>query len=217
MKTPFTTEQFFQIFEKYNTSVFPAQIVILLLGLLMLWMAVSRKAGKDKTIAGILGGLWIWMGAVYQIGFFAVINPPAYAFGSLFILQGIFMMVESFGRKKLEFNYYGSLKNYLALFFIVFGLIVYPAISLFLAGRISHIISFGLPCPATIVTFGFFMLADKKFSRYLLIIPTLWALIGTTAAVNFGVYQDFILIVTAIVANIFILDTSRKEQNLQAA
>lgn len=205
MKTPFTTEQFFSIFEKYNTTVFPAQLLVFLLGLIMLWMVIWNQKGKDQIIGGVLGLLWIWMGAVYQIRFFAAINPAAYAFGSLFIVQGIFLLIETFNRDKLIFHYYGRLNDNFALFFILFGLFIYPVISFLLEETLLHSISFGLPCPTTITTFGFFMLADKRFSKYLLIIPSLWALIGTTAALQFGVYQDFMLILTAITANIFIL------------
>lgn len=205
MKAPFTTEQFFSVFEEYNTSVFPAQLIILLLGLIMFGVVVSKQKVKDQTVGGILGILWIWMGAVYQIRFFAIINPPAYAFGSLFILQGIFILMESFGRKKLVFHYNGKLKDNLSLFFILFGLIIYPVISFLLEGNLLHTISFGLPCPTTIATFGFLMLADKRFSKYLLIIPSLWALIGTTAALQFGVYQDFMLVLAAVIANSYIL------------
>jgi len=204
MKTPFTTEQFFSVFENYNSSVFPAQFILLLFGIFALYMVIAQKTKMDRTVGSLLGLFWIWMGAVYHIIFFYPINPAAMVFGALFILQGIFLLVETFKRKKLEFSYSGNLKGNLGLIFIVFGLVIYPVISYFLGGSVEKTIAFGLPCPTTIATFGFFLLTGKKFSKYLLIIPSLWALIGTTAALKFGVYQDFLLILTAIVANIYI-------------
>ena len=87
----------------------------------------------------------------------------------------------------------------------IIGLIIYPAISLALEQSLARTIALGLPCPSTILTFGFLMLSDKKLAKYLLNIPSLWALIGLGAAINFGVYQDFMMIVTAILADLLLI------------
>ena len=210
MKMPFTTEQFFSVFESYNLSVFPAQIVILLAGVFLLFFSLSERAGKNKTIGGILGLLWIWMGLIYHIIFFAPLNPPAYMFGALFIFQGILFFSETYKRKKLIFRFTGSFSGYLALFFILFGLIIYPVISYILSGSLIKIISFGLPCPTTIATFGFLILAKENLSKYMVIIPATWAFIGTTAAFSFGVYQDLLLIISAVAASIIIFIPVKK-------
>lgn len=116
MNTPFSTEQFFSVFEFYNSSTFPFQIIILLLGIFILYVALSKRAGKNQIIGGLLGIFWIWMGVVYHIVFFSTINPPAYLFGGIFILQGIFFFIETYKRKKLEFTYTGNIIDYLAVF-----------------------------------------------------------------------------------------------------
>jgi hypothetical protein len=182
------------------------------MGLFFLFGIISGRAEKHRIIGGLPGFFWIWMGAVYHIVFFTAINPAAYIFGGAFILQGIFFLVETYRRNKINYTYKGSNVDYLAVFFILFGLLIYPAISYLLAGSLSTIISFGLPCPTTIATFGFLMLARKNLPKYLVIIPTLWALIGTTAAISFGVIQDFMLLFSAVVANIFIFFMPEKKQ-----
>jgi hypothetical protein len=145
------------------------------------------------------------MGTVYHIGYFSSVNKGAYVFGGLFILQGLFILYESYIKNRLEFKFKGQLVDYLGYFFILFGLIIYPAISLAFEQSLSRTIALGLPCPSTILTFGFLMLSDKKLARYLLIIPSLWALIGLSAAINFGVYQDFMMIVAAILADVLLI------------
>jgi hypothetical protein len=210
MKTPFTTEQFFQVFEQYNLSIFPAQILILVLGLTALLLLHAKHPIRNKTIGVLLGLLWFWMGAVYHIGFFSSINKAAYAFGGLFILQGLLISYETFARGKLEFRFKGRFMDYLGYFFILYGLIIYPAISVSLEQSLSRTIALGLPCPSTILTFGFLMVTDKKLSKYLLIIPSLWAVIGLGAALNFGVYQDFMMILAAILADILLI---RRKKN----
>jgi hypothetical protein len=203
MKTPFTTDQFFEIFERYNTALFPVQVIILILGVVALVLLHSKKALRNKYIGGLLGILWLWTGLVYHITFFSTINPAANAFGGIFILQGVFFFIELF-RDRMNFSIEKQSKDYTGYFFIIFGLILYPLISFWLADNVSHTISLGLPCPTTIVTFGFLMLTQRNFSKYLLIIPTIWAVIGTGAAVNFGVYQDYVMLLSAVVANIYL-------------
>ena len=144
MKAPFTTEQFFEVFEKYNLGVFPSQILILILGIAGVLLIHARNPIKHKSIGGLLGLLWLWMGTVYQIGYLSSINKAAYVFGGLFILQGLFILYESYIKNRLGFRFKGQLTDYLGYFFILFG---------------------------------FLMLSDKKLAKYLLIIPSLWALI----------------------------------------
>jgi len=204
MKVPFTIDQFFNVFENYNTKIFPFQLLILLLGLIVLVFVHQKKSSKNILIGGFLGLLWIWTGAVYHLMFFTAINKPAFVFGGLFILQGLLFLLNTFSNSKIEYGFGEKAKDYLGYFFILFGLIIYPIIGYVVEGSASRIISLGLPCPSTIFTFGFLMLATNKVPKYLLISPFLWSLIGLSAAINFGVIQDYMLIISAIVAGIFL-------------
>jgi hypothetical protein len=65
--------------------------------------------------------------------------------------------------------------------------------------------TFGAPCPVTIFTFGLLVWGNRGFPLYLLIIPLVWAVIGSTAAWHFGVTEDYGLSVTAAAATFFIL------------
>lgn len=204
MKTPFTFDQFFQVFQNYNTEIFPFQLIILAMGVVAVILIHNKKSIGNKLIAGFLGFLWIWIGLVYHLYFFTGINQAAYGFGTLFILQGIFFLIELF-RNRLQFSFASKTSNYIAYFFILFGLIIYPLISYLSSGLFSETIALGLPCPTTIFTFGILMLTNKKMSKYLLIIPSIWAIIGTGAATNFGIYQDYVMLLSAIVANIYLI------------
>lgn len=201
MKIPFTIEQFFSVFEKYNTALYPFQWVIILLGFVALLLLQSKNSAKNKFISSYLGILWIWVGFAYHIAFFSKINSVALVFGIVFILQGALILFNTLLADRIIFYYTPKKNHYIAYFFIVFGLIIYPIIGYFLEGSFSRTISLGLPCPTTILTFGFFMMTNSKFPKYLLIIPSIWAIIGLSAAINFGVYQDFMMIISAIIAN----------------
>jgi len=204
MKTPFTTEQFFDVFYNYNTSLFPLQLLILALGMVIV-AAIHSKRERYSYLTGVLLGiLWIWTGLIYHIRYFTSINAAAYGFGGLFIIQGLLFTIESV-RRNLYFEFRKRTRDYIGYFLIIFGLIIYPITGYLIEGDVQHVISLGLPCPTVIFTFGVLLLTYRKFSRYLLIIPTIWAIIGTGAAIHFGVPQDYMLIVSAIIALIFLI------------
>lgn len=211
MNIPFTTEQFFQVIADYNSTFFPVQILIVLLGIICVVLIHSDKSYKDKLIGSYIGMLWLWIGIAYHLLFFTSINPAAYVFGILFILQGMLTFFETFRNKKLQFKFEGKMMDYVAYFFLIFAIIIYPVLLFFLENSIYTTITLGLPCPSTILTFGFFMLTTIKFPKYLLIIPAIWTAIGTSAAFNFGVYPDYLMAIAAIVAIVYII--KRKNKN----
>lgn len=210
MKIPFTTEQFFEIIEKYNLAVFPVQLIILLLGILSVIILHSNINSKNKLIGGFLGVLWIWIGIAYHFAFFTEINKAAYVFGGFFVLQGLIFLIETFSRKKLEFEFNGKIMDFIAYFFLVFGVFIYPVLIYFLESSLEKIITLGLPCPSTILTFGFLMLTKPKLSKYILVIPALWTIVGTSAAFNFGVYPDYFMALSALIAIIYLITRKKR-------
>ncbi|NVO19947.1 MAG: hypothetical protein HXX13_09615 [Bacteroidetes bacterium] len=208
MKTPFTTEQFFSVFENYNLALFPAQWILLLLGVIAALLIRSNFRARHLAINCFLGLLWLWMGIIYHLLFFADINPAAKVFGVVFIIQGLLFIYNGFRADTLSFNFNKEAKDYAGYFLILFGLLLYPVIGYLVNGSLERTISLGLPCPTTIFTFGFLLLTSAKLPKYMLIIPSLWAIIGFSAVIKFGVYQDVMLPISAMLA-IFWL-TSRK-------
>jgi len=146
------------------------------------------------------------MGLVYHILFFTAINKLAFVFGTVFILQGVLILIHTFLKDTLNFNFSSQSKNYFGYFFILFGLDIYSLISYFILGSFDTTITLGLPCPSTIFTFGFFMMTGNKFPKYLLFIPSTWAIVDLSAAIQFGVFQDLIMPIAAIMTNIVILE-----------
>jgi Family of unknown function (DUF6064) len=195
---PFTIEQFFQVFEKYNKTIYPIQFVLLLVAAVVIFLATNRTPSRNNIISGLLGLLWLWTGIVYHLIFFTAISPPAYLFGTLFILQGLLFWYEGVARNCLSFRASRSFDGILGAVFIAYSLVIYPLIGYELGHIFPASPTFGTPCPTTIFTFGLLLWADRKISLSLLIIPVLWSIVGTSAAWNFGIKEDFGLLVTAI-------------------
>lgn len=211
MILPFTNQQFFEVIEKYNIAVFPIQIVIEILGIICLYFLFSGKKVSSKYSGGFLAFLWLWSGIAYHLLFFTGINKAAYLFGFVFILQGIMFLINTLSREALEFKLQRNLAGYTAFFFIVYALLIYPVISFFVEGSLGKTIVLGLPCPSTILTFGFLMLVVNRLPKYLMIIPSLWAIVGLSAAINLGVYQDLMIIASAVVASVIVIGKHKTE------
>ncbi len=198
MNLPFTKESFLQLFVLYNTSIWPAQIILNLLALAVIWLILRKAKDSGKTIPAFLALLWLYTGVVYHIIFFTSINPAAWGFGGLFIVQAlIFAWVAYKGETIFVFN--NSLRSYAGIGVIAYALLIYPLLG-YLAGHgYPASPTFGAPCPATIFTFGVLIMA-KRPPKYIFILPVAWALIGFTAAFKLGIPEDTGLPLSALLA-----------------
>jgi Family of unknown function (DUF6064) len=204
-KIPFTTEKFLQVFEKYNQAIYPFQFILILVAIATIFLAASRKSFANKLISCSLGFLWLWTGIVYHLIFFIAISPPAYLFGTLFIIQGLLFLYEGGIRNRLSFRASQNFYGIFGAIFIAYSLVIYPLIGYALGRTFPASPTFGVPCPTAIFTFGLLLWTDRRFPLGLLIIPVLWSVIGTLAAFSFGIKEDFGLFIAGTIGTTMII------------
>ena len=197
MQLPFTVEQFFDVFGHYNTDLPYAWLV---LSILAVAGAVSAFIGYGRVPLVVLSFLWIWSGAVYQIGYFSGINSLANVFGGAFILQGVLFLIAAARGASLSAVPFAGWRIYIGAVFIVFALFVYPGLGTIFGHSFPRTPTFGHPCPLSIFTFGLLLWIGGSVPKYLVVIPLLWSLVGTSASVLFGVWEDISLLVAGIVS-----------------
>ncbi len=212
MKTPFTAEQFFSIFHDYNLAVWPMQIVMYCLAVGVIILALVKSSFSNRAISLILVFFWLWMGIVYHLMFFTAINKAAYGFGTIFIIQALIFLYYGMFNSKLAFRFPKGLYGYIGALLILYALVIYPLLGMIAGHTYPNSPTFGLPCPTTIFTFGLLLWTDKKFPIVVMIIPFLWSLLGTSAALQFGVKEDFGLVVSGISAFTLILIRDRQKK-----
>lgn len=197
MPLPFSREQFFAVFTAYNDAVAPAQLLLLALGIAATALALRPPRGRwsDRTIGLVLAGLWLWMGVVYHWRFFRPVNPAATLFGAAFVVEALLLAWVTVLRPRLSFRAPRSLRGGLALALLVYAFAVYPAIGWALGHRYPATPTFGLPCPTTIVTLGLLLWTVDRPPWTVMVIPWIWAVIGSTAAFQLGVWEDLGLVV----------------------
>lgn len=193
MTPPFSREEFFAVFARYNESVWPAQVIIYLIAAAAVVFALRNSRDSSRGTYGILAILWMWMGVVYHAAFFTRINPLAGWLAVAFVLQA-FIFGGLAAREKISATGpRNDFSGWAGGILILFGLAAYPLLSVF-EGRIYPFQpTFGLPCPTTIFTLGLLIWAWEDVPKFALVIPAAWAVVGTVASFQLGVREDLSL------------------------
>lgn len=198
MSLPFTPGEFFAVFRDYNTAVWPLQVLFnaLAVGALALVFAPRRFSGR--LISAILALLWAWMGVVYHLAFFLPVNPAAGLFGAAFLAGAALFAWEGVARNRLRFECRDTGRCIAGLVLAGYALLVYPVLSYMLRAEVSAMPTFGLPCPTTIFTLGLLAFLRPPYPRMVFVVPMLWTLVGTQAALLLGVYEDIGLLAAGL-------------------
>lgn len=215
---PFTTEQFIAIFVSYNISIWPAQVGAYLLGSAAVILLLWKTSYADRITAGILTVMWLWTGIAYHGMFFGTINPAAYLFGAMFLIQGTLLLYSGVYHDRLRFGLGTGPMVWVGFAFVIYAAVLYPLIGMWAGHVYPEMPTFGVtPCPVTIFTFGMFLLTTKRLSRWLLIIPFSWSLIGGSAAVLLSVPQDWVLLFSGFIAIPLIIMQGRAQDHRAAS
>jgi hypothetical protein len=208
---PFTIDEFLNVFEKYNLSVWPMQFILNLLAIVAFYFLVIARRHKSYIINSVLVFLWLWMGLVYHLMFFSVINKAAYIFGSLFIIQSfLFAFYGLIKSKNIKYQFRLDIRGILGLLFILYALIIYPVLANYFGHVYPKTPTFGLPCPTVIFTFGILLFSVNRIPWIVILIPFLWSLIGFSATLNLTIKEDFGLVIAGILGTTMLLFFKRK-------
>jgi len=161
---PFTHAEFLQVFAQYNLAVWPAQVLAYLLaGCMLAALAWAPAPLRDRLIAGGLALMWTWTGIAYHWMQFSSINKAAWAFGAMFVLQGL-LFAHAAVANKLRWDSGGSRPaRLLGLGLIAYAGVVYPLIGIAAGPGYPEMPMFGItPCPVTLFTFGLLLLSTSR-------------------------------------------------------
>ncbi|HEX6965260.1 MAG TPA: DUF6064 family protein [Gemmatimonadaceae bacterium] len=197
MRLPFTSEQFFDVFRRYNEAIWPAQWVLVALGLAALVLTLRGTPRGSRVIAGILALLWLWMGVEYHLASFAAINPAARLFAAAFTVQAGIVAWKGVWRTQLAFRAPAGLRGVTGGVILTYAFVGYPLLGEMLGHHYPYAPTFGAPCPTTLFTLGLLLWAAPPVPRLVWVIPVVWSLIGTSAAALLGVWEDLGLAVAA--------------------
>lgn len=198
MNPPFTPEQFFSIFARYNESVWPMQVVLNVAAVACVGLLACPGVWGNRIICLVLSLLWAWMGIAYHFFFFSDINPAAWAFGTVFLAESMALAWFGVVKDDIVFRPVTGARAIVGTAFIIFALILYPVLGYVIGHRYPATPTFGLPCPTTIFTLGLLLFSVRPVSRWVFAVPLVWAAVGTWAAFELGVLEDLGLLAAGI-------------------
>ena len=206
---PFTLEQFLNVFATYNKAIWPPQIAAYVLGTIAVAALLRPGRASDRVVSAVLGLMWLCTGVLYHGVFFSSINKAAFALSALFVVEGVALLYAGIVRDALRFAIKYGFRAVIGAGFILYASLVYPLIGIATGHSWPALPMFGVaPCPVTIFTVGLLLMTTRRFSYWLLVIPFIWSLIGGSAAILLDVRQDWLLLVSGLIAvpNIVVRD-----------
>jgi hypothetical protein len=218
MALPFTPDEFFSVFERYNLAIWPAQVVIYAVVVAVLaWVLLRPSRGASLALGAVLAVTWVLMGAGYHLSFFRAVSPVAVPAGVLFVLAGLLFAWATL-RGSLSFGARRDLWSAVGLLLVAYAMVGYPLLGAALGHHFPRSPVFGVaPCPTTIFTFGALLLAAGRVPGWLLAIPVAWALFGASAAFLLGVGEDALLPVAAALGTAGVLLRNRASPRTASA
>lgn len=179
----FSPRTYWRLIELHNLDVWPAQLVMLAVGLALLWLAATRRAGAARVLAALLAPVWLWVGWAFHWQHYATINWAAQYFALAFALQAVLLLgLGSLPRDAHAPPTGGAAQN-LGWLLAVAGVLLYPLAGL-LAGRPwTQVEMFGItPEPTALASLGLLLASAQPPSRLrrcvLAVIPVLSLMVG---------------------------------------
>ncbi|NUB07084.1 MFS transporter permease [Azospirillum sp. Vi22] len=194
----FSSRTYWRLIERHNEALWPAHVLMLLLGAAILLWLIRPRPWSHRATAGTLAVLWAWLAWSFLWERYATINWAASYVAPLFAFQAILLALIG-SRVRWSLSWTGRAPLGLALF--LYALALHPLATL-LAGRPPGGVEvFGItPDPTAIATIGLVMMAEERWSWLLLAVPMAWCLASWATLHSMGAPEQWMLLGAALVA-----------------
>ena len=160
-------EVFFNNVSAYNDSIFPMQIITLVVAIILTYLLFVRPStGVNKLIKAYLSLTFVWFVLMFPFE-----GVPKIIFGILHIAIAILFFIDIF-TAKIEFKFpETSGKKYFMLFLIFSAFALYPLIEYMSGHLYPKILLFGVaPCPTIIFSLALLIGAVPKVGKLIFIL-----------------------------------------------
>jgi len=180
----------------YNDSIFPMQIITLVVAIILTYLLFVRPSTiLNKLIKIYLSFTFVWFVLMFPFeGVFKI------AFGLVHIVIAILFFIDIF-TAKIEFKFpETSGKKYFMLFLIFSAFALFPLIEYMSGHLYPKILLFGVaPCPTIIFSLALLIGAVPKVGKLIFILLIFSAISsGLSAPIMFEVWADLLLLVSGI-------------------
>jgi len=178
----FSPRTYYRLFELYNRAIWPAQILALLLGLVILWQLHRGGTRQGSVVTVILAAGWLWTAWAYLLEHYDTINWAARYFAIGFVVEALLLIWAGVIRNLLSFHPYRDWIGRAGMGLCLFALVAQPLIGLLVGRDWMQAEIFGVtPDPTVLATLGILLTVDRRLPWGLMVILLIWcALSGAT-------------------------------------
>ncbi|WP_108882295.1 DUF6064 family protein [Anderseniella sp. Alg231-50] len=178
----FSLQAYIGLFEPLNTTLWPAHLATLALGLTVGLLVLKQGSVNNRLVWSMLGLLWIWTGSHFFFVQYAAINLAAGYIAPVFWLQGLLFAWFAAAPKCPDIRYTGTAAGRTAMVLYLFALIGYPAATLALGRSLDSVEFIGISAdPGVVATLAVLVLSHGSLTLLAWIVPLAWcALTGLT-------------------------------------
>jgi len=194
---PFSETEFLDVFAAYNTALWPAVVAF---WIVTLGFSIALMRGHVQSLAlnAFVALHWAWEGVAYHAVFFSRINPAAWLFAGLFMIQAVAFVWFGIVRGRITFDWGRTPRDWLGLLFILYSL-AYPLLAAISGHMYPRAPAFAVPCPSALFTTGILLVALPPVPRSVFVVPIVWSIIGGSAAFLLDMTADLMLFAAAAV------------------
>lgn len=197
----FSLPAYIGLFELLNTTLWPAHLLILALGLAAAALILNRHRTGHRIVWALLGLLWLWTGWGFLYMQYAAINWAAGYAAPAFWLQGLLLGLFAVMPNGPEIRYAGTTTDRAILGLYLFSLIGYPAATFALGRPLNSVEFIGISVdPGVTATLAILVLSRGGLAWLTWIVPLSWCALTGPTLWMLGSAEFFLAPLTAVLA-----------------
>ncbi|MCT8269044.1 DUF6064 family protein [Afifella sp. JA880] len=209
----FSEEVYWRLFELQNAALWPAQIVALAGGTLILVLALRQRPWSGPIAGVLLAAAWVSVTALFLWQRYQPINWAALYAIPPFLAEAAILLF-AFARRESAFAGSRGLRSALGAGLFVYALALHPLLPLATGRPLGQGEIFALaPDPTAIATLGILLLARRRpLISLALPVPLVWCLASWATLQTIGTFEAWIPFAAALIAIIgaFLSERRRK-------
>ena len=173
----YSARTWYRLVEQYNEALWPAHLVAILLGIVVIWLVLRPRPEQGRAIAAITALLWSWVAIVWHLQYFLTINWAARWFAAGFGVQATLLLWFGVVRRDLTFDVGGRVVSRVGMAILLFAVLGYPLIAIgSRRGAVQSEVFGMMPDPTALATIGLLLMTERR--RWLLAVPIAWFLLS---------------------------------------
>ncbi|MEO9876596.1 MAG: DUF6064 family protein [Anderseniella sp.] len=174
----FSLQAYVGLFELLNTTLWPAHLIILVVGLGIGLFVLRPSDTKCRLVWGLLGLLWIWTGWYFFHVQYTVINWAAAYVAPVFWVQGLLFVLFAVAPRSPDIRFTRTATGRAAIVLYLFAVVGYPVATLALGRPLNSVEFVGIsPDPGIVATLAILALSRGGFIWLAWIVPILWCVL----------------------------------------